>query len=269
VRLLLATILLFALDARAAMREFTIRVGDAERSWLLHVPAKKSAGKWPLVVLLHGGGGNGRQAARSYGMNEVADRNGFLVAYPNGSGRRENILLTWNSGNCCGYAMHRDIDDVAFIRAMIERIDRDFGIDRTRVYATGMSNGGMMAHRLGCQAADLFAAIAPVAGALNIRCKPADRVAVMIVHGTADEHVPYDGGTGAKALEPRVDEPVSHAVDVWRTANGCARRSTSAIWTGCHDGADVALVTIEGGGHEWPENGSERIWKFFAAHPKR
>ncbi len=281
-----------ALDASAAIREVTIRSGGVERSYLLYVPARKTAAKWPLVVLLHGGGGGGRQAALAYGMSDVADRHGFLVAYPNGSGRRDDILLTWNAGNCCGYAMHHHVDDVAFLRAMVERIDRDLGVDRARIYATGMSNGGMMAHRLGCEAADLFAAIAPVAGALNIPCKPVDPVAVMIFHGTADEHVPYDGGTGSKAFEHRVDQPVSHAVDVWRAANGCTKpsppRRTGNIsrqtWSGCRDGADVTLVTIHGGGHAWPGgmtpprrgaavptkeiSASEEIWKFFATHPK-
>lgn len=292
-RLSLLLVFLAALDAAAAMREFTVRVGGVERSYLLYVPEGKRAAKWPLLVLMHGGGGGARQAARSYGMNDVADRHRFLVAYPNGSGRRADILLTWNAGNCCGYAKDRSVDDVKFIRAMVEQIDRDFGIDRSRVYATGMSNGGMMAHRLGCEAADLFAAIAPVAGALNLACKPTDAVAVMIFHGTADEHVPYDGGTGKKSLEPRLDQPVSHAVDVWRNANACKRalriqprgNLSRQTWSECRDGTEVSLVTIRGGGHAWPGgvapprawadvpttevSASEEMWKFFEAHPKR
>ena len=276
-----------------ALLATTIRVGDADRSYIVHAPAGPAKAKRPLVVLMHGGGGGAEQAMRAYRMNEVADRNGFLVAYPNGSGRRDDILLTWNAGNCCGYAMRHASDDVRFIRAMVDRIARDYGVDRNRVYATGMSNGGMMAHRLGCEAADLFAAIAPVAGALNIPCKPADAVAVLIIHGTADEHVPYNGGTGEKAFENRVDKPVSHAVDLWRKANGCASQSPGTrkgnisrlTWTRCRDGANVSLITVHDGGHAWPGgvpprrdwadvpsseiSASEEIWKFFAAHPKR
>ena len=253
--------LLILLALLQSDHDSTLRVAGATRSYILHVPRVKPKGKYPLVVLLHGGGGNGRQAMRAYGMNEVADREGFLVAYPNGSGRRD-VLLTWNAGNCCGYAMRQRVDDVAFIRAMVAKIDRDYGIDRSRVYVTGMSNGGMLTHRLGCEAADLFAAIAPVAGALNIDCKPRDAVAVAIFHGTADDHVPYDGGTGSKAFEPRVDRSVSYAVETWRKANGCTRDR-------CRDGTAVTLFTIEGGGHAWPASASEEIWKFFAAHPKR
>jgi polyhydroxybutyrate depolymerase len=286
-------VILLSFDARAAMRELRIRVDGRDRSFLVYEPAVRHRGKWPLVVLLHGGGGGGRQAARSYGMNAIADREGFLVAYPNGTGRRTDILLTWNAGNCCGPAQDQHVDDVAFLRAMVERIDRDFSVDRTRVFATGMSNGGMMAHRLGCEAADLFAAIAPVSGALNIPCKPSDAVAVLMIHGTADQHVPFEGGVGPRSLDPRVDQPVSHAVDVWRRANACTQDSvpqrtgsvTHETWSLCRDGADVSLFTIHGGGHAWPGgltprrrgadtpssalSASEEIWKFFAAHPKR
>ena len=249
------------------------------REFTVHVP-RGHHGPYPLVVLLHGGGGNARQAMNAYGMNEVADREGFIVAYPNGSGRLDKVLLTWNAGNCCGYAMDRGVDDVAFIRAMVAEIDRDYGVDRSRIYATGMSNGAMMAYRLGCEAADLFAAIAPVAGALNIPCRPSDEVAVVIFHGTADEHVPYGGGTGAKAREERVDRPVSYATDVWRKADGCTRELPETRrgsvrrrdWTGCREGTAVTLFTIEGGGHSWPGgalSASEEMWKFFAGHPKR
>ena len=277
----------------AAPREHTVTVAGTSRSYIVHVPPARRSGPYPLVVLMHGGGGNARQAMSAYRMNEVADREGFLVAYPDGSGRRDGVLLTWNAGNCCGYAMDRGVDDVAFIRAMVAQIDRDYGVDRSRVYATGMSNGAMMAYRLGCEAADLFAAIAPVAGALNISCRPSDEVAVVIFHGTADEHVPYGGGTGSKAREERVDRPVSHATDVWRNANGCTRELPEVKrgsvrrrdWAGCREGTAVTLFTIQGGGHSWPGgvpprrraadrptqelSASEEMWKFFAVHPKR
>jgi polyhydroxybutyrate depolymerase len=189
--------------------------------------------------------------------------------------------------------MENKVDDVAFIRAMVQKIDRDFGIDRSRIYATGMSNGAMMSYRLGCEAADLFAAIGPVAGALNIPCRPSDEVAVIIFHGTEDLHVPYEGGTGPKSLVERVDRPVSHAVSTWSAANGCSRETRKTTrgsvikqsWTGCREGTEVTLYTIEGGGHSWPGgveprrswadpptqeiSASEELWKFFAAHPKR
>lgn len=290
-----ALLVLTAWVSHAGTREFRVRVDGVQRSYLVHVPGAgpEKGQRWPLVVMLHGGGGNARQVMQSVGMNDVAERNRFLVAYPNGTGRRDDSLLTWNAGNCCGYALRRDVDDVKFVRAMVEKIDRDFAIDRQRIYATGMSNGAMMSYRLGCEAAGLFAAIAPVAGALNIDCTPADAVAVLIFHGTADEHVPYEGGAGAKSFEKRIDKPVSHATQFWRTANGCTRTSsadrtgniTRQTWSACRDGAGVELITIHGGGHAWPGgvppqrrradvptkeiSASEEIWQFFAAHPKR
>src|SRR6185436_9942981 len=97
-RLAALLVVVAALNAGAAMRESTVRVGGVERSYLLYVPEGKRPAKWPLVVLMHGGGGSARQAARGYGMNDVAERHRFLVAYPNGSGRRDDVLLTWNAG---------------------------------------------------------------------------------------------------------------------------------------------------------------------------
>ncbi|HEU4887540.1 MAG TPA: PHB depolymerase family esterase, partial [Thermoanaerobaculia bacterium] len=253
-------VLILALLMTLAPREVAIDVGGVSRSYLVHVPKNRPDGPLPLVVLMHGGGGDAVQAMRAYRMNEVADREGFLVAYPNGSGRFEKRLLTWNAGNCCAYAQEHGVDDVRFIRAMVAKIGRELRVDPSRIYATGMSNGAMMAHRLGCEAPDLFAAIAPVAGALNIACRPADEVAVAIFHGTDDQHVPYNGGTGPKALNDRVDRPVSHAVDVWRKTNGCTKETpetkrgavTRRSWTGCREGTEVTLFTIAGGGHAWP-----------------
>jgi polyhydroxybutyrate depolymerase len=285
-------LMLIASSSLNAAQEHSVTVAGVRRAFLVHAPRALRAPKSPLVVLLHGGGGNGEQAMNSYRMNEVADREGFLVAYPDGSGRGER-LLTWNAGNCCGYAMRQRVDDVAFIRAMVEEIDRRFHVDRARIFVTGMSNGGMMAHRLGCEASDLFAAIGVVSGALNIPCRPSDEVAAMIIHGTADEHVPYEGGTGSKSFEDRVDLSVAHAVKTWRAIDGCKDASTAKTkgtittesWSSCHDKTGVTLVKIEGGGHAWPGgkaprrqfadpttqemSASEELWNFFVAHPKR
>lgn len=288
------TILLAAAPAAAGQHEVVVDSGGKRRTAVVHVPARATRGKRPLVLFLHGGGGSARQAMDAYRMNEVADRSGFIVAYPNGSGPlRREILLTWNAGNCCDYALEKRVDDVAFLRALVDEIGRRFAVDRDRVYATGMSNGGMMSYRLACEAADIFAAVAPVAGALNVSCKPSRAVAVLAIHGTADEHVGYDGGTGTKTRHGRVDRSVSSAIDFWRNANGCTKEAPTTAssivrregWTGCSGGADVSLVTVIGGGHAWPGGepasrrsadtpspaiqASEEIWRFFAAHPKR
>jgi polyhydroxybutyrate depolymerase len=146
-----------------------------ERSYILYVPPSID---WsqpiPLVFVFHGGTGNAESAIRMSGFNEVADQNGFLVAYPNGTGRlSDEKLLTWNGGDCCGYAQQKNVDDVGFTRAIVTDLQSLANIDTKRIYASGMSNGGILSQRLACEAADIFAAVAPVAGTLNFSpCNP-------------------------------------------------------------------------------------------------
>ncbi len=238
-----------------------ITVGDQVRRYILHVPASYTGNDAvPLVVVLHGGGGNGRAAAKMSMFSEKADREGFLVLYPFGSGRFAESLLTWNSGNCCGYALEHKIDDVAFIRALVEQIKSQYRIDSARVYVTGMSNGGMMTHRLACEMSDVFSGAADVSGAMNVaQCNPVKPVAMVIFHGKKDEHVLFDGGVPKRQVDshPRVDRPVSYAVDFWRNRNGCTPSPSES-----HDNVIVsdftctsgglALYAIEGEGHTWP-----------------
>jgi polyhydroxybutyrate depolymerase len=265
------------------------------RSYLLHVPAS-TAGKesLPLVIVLHGGTGNGESAVRMSGFNAVADRYGVIAAYPNGTGRAgDNLLLTWNGGSCCAYAETAEVDDVGFLRAVVEDIRAHYAIDRNRVFATGLSNGAIMSQRLACEAADVFAAIAPVAGTLNFSgCHPGQPVSVIEFHGTDDQHIPYDGGYGPKSLVHVNFASVAATLAFWSAADGCASQPESSVqgsvrhdvWTHCAQGAAVELYTIEGGGHAWPGgaggwadsdtptqaiSASQLIWDFFAAHPRR
>ena len=163
-------------DAPGDATQSLIHAGR-ERSYILHLsPTLAPERKYPLVIVLHGGGGNAASAGKMTGMNQQANRENFIVVYPNGAGRLGDRLLTWNSGNCCGYALDHQVDDVGFLRALVERLLTQYPIDPKRVYATGISNGGMMSYRLACEASDLVAAIAPVAAALNTECKPVEPV---------------------------------------------------------------------------------------------
>lgn len=282
--------------AAAGNQEKTIAVDGRTRSYVLHVPPQYDGRKpLPLVIVLHGGGGNAAYAEEMSGFSAKADREGFLVAYPDGNGRLRTRLLTWNSGNCCGYARSQNVNDVEFIRAMIANIERDARVDAKRIYATGMSNGGMMSYKLGCELADKLAAIGPVAGALNVeKCAPSQPVSVVAIHGMEDQHVLFEGGEPRVQADrtPRVDKSVAYAIEFWRKANGCTgavKKETRGIvreetYSGCRNGTEVKLYAIEGEGHTWPGgqagrrqadqptrafSATDAIWEFFAAHPKQ
>ncbi|SHN20462.1 extracellular catalytic domain type 1 short-chain-length polyhydroxyalkanoate depolymerase [Cryptosporangium aurantiacum] len=272
-------------------RGYTVRVGDVERTYQVHVPAAVEGRTGvPAVIVLHGGGGNGSQVAEQTGFSALADREGFLAVYPDGSGRTS--LKTWNAGTCCSYARDHDVDDVGFVRTLIDALTERFGAGR--VYVTGFSNGAMLSYRLGCELADRITAIAPVSGALNVpSCEPARPLPVYTIHGDADDVVPYTGGTSKSriASEERAGShrSVTDAVEFWTRTDRCAgepvRTTRGAIttvrYTGCAAGTEVRLDTVAGGGHAWPggdavRRGADRptteldataeIWDFFRAH---
>ncbi|MBN8615075.1 MAG: hypothetical protein J0L92_31045 [Deltaproteobacteria bacterium] len=269
----------------------TITVDGLERSFRVHVPpGYDGSAEVPLVLVLHGGGGSGEQIElRSSEMNVVADREGFVAVYPDGTG----AIRTWNAGGCCGAAVREDVDDVAFVRSLLDHLEGALCLDADRVFATGMSNGAMLSHRLACELSDRFAAVAPVSGLdMAPTCPTNGRVALMQIHGTDDGHVPWEGGVGCGPSA--VDFPsVTETLAAWRARNGCGESSVPFAMQG--DGtcvrtedctADVVLCTIEGGGHSWPGgapnrdvadcpadgeqsttfHASEQIWSFFAAH---
>jgi polyhydroxybutyrate depolymerase len=262
-----------------------VSVDGTERTFRLHRPPGLN-GPAPLVVMLHGGFGSGRQAERAYGWDAEADAGHFLVAYPDGLNR------AWNTGGgCCGQPGRTGVDDVGFLTRVVEDVGRAVPVDRGRVYATGISNGGIMAYTLACATA-VFAAIGPDSATQLGDCPRPRPVSVIHVHGTADDRVPYDGSPGQGVAA--IDGPSVPEVDArWRAIDGCATpvvtsegpvtTSTSA----CPDGRAVELITIAGAGHQWPGavgtrmdgrisgidppsralDATHRIWRFFAAHP--
>jgi polyhydroxybutyrate depolymerase len=278
----------------ANRRDGQLEIDGRTRTYFVHTPpAYDGKTPLPMVIVLHGGGGNAENAEKMSRMSAKADQENFLAAYPNGTGFFEDHLLTWNTGNCCGYALKHRVDDVAFLRALIDKLERDYSVDPKRIYVTGMSNGGMMTYLAGCNLADKIAAIAPVAGAQDFDCRPSQPVSVIAFHGTADENVPFNGGSGAKSIGgPRVDRPVSYAINFWVKENSCptAPQHTESgtlrtdLYSPCKSGTAVELNAIEGQGHAWP--GGDRItrildqpdqtvsatnliWTFFQQHPKR
>jgi len=213
--------------AGAQTIERQVRVGTAQRSYQVDVPAgAERAAALPVVIVFHGGGGSADSVRRQTRMSTKGAAEGFIAVYPQGSGGIAGRLRTWNAGTCCGRAMQQRVDEIAFIAALLDDLQATVAIDRARVYATGISNGGMMAYEVACALADRIAAIAVVAGEMTAldRCRPARPVAVLVIHGSADRNLPIDGGIGAKALAAHEVRSVASAIDFWRRHDGCLYR---------------------------------------------
>lgn len=245
-------------------------VGGRKRTYLLHVPEKQPiAAPAPLVILLHGDAGSGAQARNISGMNAIADREGFFVAYPNGAGWANLPPYSWNAQTCCGYAQNANTDDTGFIRQLISQLIRQYPIDPARIYAAGISNGGMMAHRLACELSSQLAAVAVVSGALTVAsCSPQRPVPILMFHGTEDPVVPYEGGRGSGQSSGRIDPSAETAASFWASKNRCQAgpeltRSGKILRTAyslCEGSSEVVLYALEGEGHAWP--GGNRGWRF-------
>jgi polyhydroxybutyrate depolymerase len=266
-----------------------ITVGGQVRTYHLYRPANLSTSA-PLVVMLHGGFGTGAQAEQAYGWDQQADAAGFLVAYPDGLNRAWNV-----GGGCCGVPAQNSVDDVGFLTAMVRQIQAGTDgvtVDAHRIYATGISNGGMMAYTLACRT-DIFAAIGPDSATQLGECPGPRPLSVIHIHGTADHNIPYNGGQGQGP--GHIDGPSAPAVDAtWRGIDGCAAPVvttqppvTTSIAT-CPGGRAIELITIDGAGHQWPGghpntvgenllhldppspalNATTVIWDFFGKHPQ-
>ena len=267
------------------------------RSYILHVPPKLPP-RPALVLNFHGGGGHASGQQKYSRMDAVADREGFLVVYPEGTGPAIGNFLTWNAGGCCGSAVRDNVDDVGYVKRLLLDLSRRQAYDPARVYATGLSNGAMMADRLGAELSDRIAAVAAVAGVIAVERFPAARrVPVMHIHSMDDPRAPYAGGLGP--LFPSTNTRVMHlAVDVavadWAQANGCSgpleprekkewKGHTATLLAYPKCGAEVLLWKLTGAGHVWPGgeldyfpkllgpgtaviDANEVMWRFFSRH---
>lgn len=272
-----------------------LQMGHHKRSYIVHVPPSYDPNTpTPVVLALHGAAMNGSMMVWFTGLNKTSDAKGFIVVYPSGTGA--GPLLTWNAGGLIGRIKEKKTNDVAFIGKLLDELEATANVDRNRVYACGMSNGGMMSYRLAAEMPDRIAAIAAVSGTMAMDIHdPQQPVPVMHFHGTSDDIVPYGS--------PIRDTPaffqlmgVEETVATWIKRNGCdeacvndtlskegdKRTVTRRTYVNGKTASEVVLIVIDGGGHTWPGrqlpirflgkcarniSANELIWEFFERHP--
>jgi len=280
---------------------------NVKRTFLIHTPTAYDGKKaLPLVLCFHGGVGTGSEQERKTAFSSLADRENFIVVYPDGFNNQ------WNDGRGGGFSGAMTTNDVGFVAALLDYLQKNYRIDAKRIYAAGGSNGGIFTNRLGVELSDKFAAIAAVVGNLPVdpktnkpfapqtgKTKP---LSVLMINGTDDPFVKWEGGR-VKGGDGRVTS-VAETVSSWVKSNGCnqtpkietlpdkfpddgtiVRRESYA---NCKDSTEVVLYAIVGGGHGWHGatdrglsggrslsgnlsreiNSTEVIWGFFKKHSK-
>ena len=274
-------------------------VGDIERSYIVHFPMNIKLGTGlPLVIVLHGGGGDADSIIKASGFSDKADKNQFITVYPEGT-HNEKERKTWNAVHCCGKAKVTNANDLEFINLIIDDLENTSAIDKSRIYIAGLSNGGMLAHRLGAQLSERIAAIGVIAGAIfDDQPKPFSPISVLMIHGLSDDVVPAKGGESQTPLVKRdMDKPflsVQAGYDFWRQQNGCKVELEPHIKANittlrnreCKENVMVVLQTVKRGGHNWfgsnkqiytqyddgstylGHSATDTLWDFFAAQRK-
>ena len=278
----------------------TITVDGRTRTYYMYLPSFLPKDKSvPLVLVFHGGGGNGVGTSRLTKFNQLADKENFIAVYPNGVGGN------WNDGreDFGVEAFKEKVNDVAFVKALIDAVSKEYKIDAKRIYATGISNGAIFSHYLAANMADRIAAVAPVVGGIADpfykNFKPSGPVSVLIIQGTADPLVPYDGGDIARNRGKIIGTDA--AVKLWLKNNRAKEQPPKTesfdrdktdpctvdtyLWSGGSGKTEVMLYKLNGGGHTWPGSiqyaarvaigdvckdidATEVIWDFFKRHPK-
>jgi polyhydroxybutyrate depolymerase len=248
---------------------FSLKVGEYDRYYKVHVPNKYDAKKAiPILFVFHGGGSDMEiQSTEKYSHQiSQSEEGGYLVVFPNGFSRfRSGQIATWNAGKCCAEARDKNVDDVLFVKMILDKLKKQFVIDEKRIFATGMSNGGMFSYRLACEMSDVFKGISSVAGTDNtINCTPKKPISIMHIHAKDDGHVLFNGGAGPESQSRYlVTDYVSvpKTIEKWVKLNGCNEKPKRVIdmksaycdlYSPCKDNTEVKLCVTETGGHSWP-----------------
>lgn len=282
-----------------------IRIMGARRTYLVHVPPNYSPKKpLPLVVVIHGAFDTAAGMEKYSTFSDLADRESFIVMYPNGMGIF-GLFQHWNAGHCCGKAANDDVDDVGFIAAAINDVRVRLQIDPSRIYMVGFSNGGMLAYRFAAERGDILAAVAPLAASIGGRPSedapqwripdPVKPLSVITIHGMADDDIVYEGGVSLHRGGTRTFWSVNESIDFWVRHNGCHPNAAATelnhghvrihTWGACSNDTEVVLYLMENWGHVWPGryftaeleeedplkdfDAAEVIWNFFKSHTRK
>ncbi|MDP3770144.1 MAG: PHB depolymerase family esterase [Candidatus Sungbacteria bacterium] len=281
----------------------SITVDGRTRTYIFRVPTTYSPEKiYPLVLVFHGGAGEGIKIASQTDFPEKADKEDFIAVFPDG------IEHSWNDGRDATKAYKQGADDVAFVRLLITNLTEKLSVDQKRIYATGVSNGAIFSHRLGCEMADVFAAIAPDVGSLaanlESRCIPLLPISIVVIQGTEDPFININGGEVKNKYYPRLGDggvilSAEKAMRFWAEKNGCEGEPTvthipptvndgtrviKKQFNQCRNNTEVTYYIVEGMGHTWPPhepqvpavsgastkniNATDVFWEFFKAHSK-
>lgn len=252
------------------------------RTYLLHTPKSyRSDRPLPIVIAFHGYGSQGKDLAASSGLDDLADQQGFLVVYPDGLDRRWNLTEGTFGG------LFNRVDDVKFVSALIDHLTQIRAINPRRIYAMGVSNGGFLVQRLACEPSTRIAAFASIVATLpgqqQTNCKSSNPVSMLMINGTADWKVPWEGGRPPKVPYGWILS-VPASIEFWRQHNQCSAKVIKQAvnqlvdierYPTCQAQSEVELVTLKGVGHLFPRggggrnqliNGSAKVWTFFERH---
>jgi len=280
----------------------TIMIDGLEREYILHLPKNYGAESLPLLMVFHGGGGNAGQMKNHVKFNKLSDKENFIVVYPNA------VDKNWNDGRI-GEKLPMQRDDVEFISNLIDTLASKYKVDSKRIFSTGISNGGFFSIYLAYKLSNKILAIAPVTANIAVNLadefKPEYPVSILLINGTKDPLVKYDGGAvgfGEDGFGRGESVSTERTIQIWTKNNGCGQnpvtedifnkdhkdgcKAVKYTYSGCKDGTEVILVKIEGGGHTWPGasqylpkiivgtvckdfNATEMIWEFFKQQKTR
>lgn len=255
---------------------FSFSHNGKTRMYRMHIPnSYKETTAVPLLVAMHGGGGDMEHQSKDalYKQISKSDELGYVVVFPNGFSKlNSGKFATWNAGKCCGGARDTHSDDVGFIKELINKVEQQVSVDKNKVFATGMSNGGMMSYRLACEMSDVFKGIAAVAGTDNtVECQPKNPISILHIHAKNDDHVLFNGGAG-KGLERNAEAvtdfvSVPNTISKWVKFNGCGDTPKRALekegaycdlYSGCKNNVEVKLCVTDTGAHSWPGGAKPR-----------